>query len=47
MTGIHHKISEGFDFGYLHTASELKQEIQQCGFKNISILLKDLCGTKA
>lgn len=38
ITGIHHKISEGFDFGYLHTPSELKEEIQQSGFKNVSIL---------
>ncbi len=38
MTGIHHKISDGFDFGYLHTPMELKEEIQQSGFKNVSIL---------
>ncbi len=38
VTGVHHKISEGFDFGYLHTPSELKEEIQQSGFQNVSIL---------
>ncbi len=37
-TGIHHKISEGFDFGYLHTPSELKIEIEQNGFQTVSIL---------
>jgi len=37
VTGIHHKITEGFDFGYLHTPSELKEEIQQSGFKNVSL----------
>lgn len=37
-TGIHHKISGGFDFGYLHTPSELKDEIQQSSFKTVSIL---------
>ncbi len=38
MTGVHHKMSEGFDFGYLHTPSELKEEIQNCNFQNVSIL---------
>ncbi len=38
VTGIHHKIAEEFDFGYLHTSSELKNEIEQSGFQAISIL---------
>ncbi len=37
-TGIHHKVSEGFDFGYLHTPSELKEEIRQNGFQSCSVL---------
>lgn len=38
ITGIHHKMSEDFDFGYLHTPSELKEEIQQSGFQDVSIM---------
>lgn len=38
VTGIHRKISEGFDFGYLHTPAKLKDEIKQCGFNNVSLL---------
>lgn len=37
-TGVHHKVSEGFDFGYLHHPLELKEEIQKCGFDELSIL---------
>ena len=37
-TGIHRKINEGFDFGFLHTPGELKEEVQQSGFKNASTI---------
>ncbi len=37
-TGIHHKMSDGFDFGYLHTPSELKKEIEECNFQDVSLL---------
>lgn len=37
-TGIHHKVSERFDFGFLHRPDELKEELHQCGFKDLSIL---------
>ncbi|MBA3602165.1 MAG: class I SAM-dependent methyltransferase [Parachlamydiaceae bacterium] len=37
-TGVHHKMSEGFDFGYLHTPSELKKEMEECNFQDVSLL---------
>lgn len=36
-TGVHEKISEGFSFAYLHHPHELKEEIQNNGFENVTI----------
>jgi len=36
-TGIHKKIVEGFSFAYLHHPHELKEEIQNNGFENVTI----------
>lgn len=35
--GIHRKISTGLTFGYLHRPSELKEELETSGFKNVSV----------
>ncbi|MBS0629423.1 MAG: class I SAM-dependent methyltransferase [Verrucomicrobia bacterium] len=36
-TGVHEKISEGFSFAYLHHPNELKKEIEENKFENVSI----------
>jgi ubiquinone/menaquinone biosynthesis C-methylase UbiE len=37
-SGVHRKISEDFIFAFLHHPSELKQEVEKAGFKNVSLL---------
>ncbi len=36
-TGVHRKISENITFGYLHHPWELKKEIENSGFENVTI----------
>lgn len=38
LNGVHHKQSENLDFLYLHEPSELKAELEQCGFKDLSVI---------